>query len=98
MASSVSSERAFLSAGITISKHCNWLKGDIVEALQCMKCIYHNDLLFWEVLVLSKIESELDGEDIIDVDMDSGEVLEEADEFSWDKVVADDGDNNENLE
>ncbi|KAF9456933.1 hypothetical protein BDZ94DRAFT_1314666 [Collybia nuda] len=37
MASSVSSEHTFLSAGITISKHCNWLKGDIVEALQCLK-------------------------------------------------------------
>ena len=69
-----------------------------MEALQCMKCIYHNDLLFQEVLVSLKIESELNGEDVIDVDMDSGEVLEEADEFSWDKVVADDGDDDENLE
>jgi len=98
MASSVSSERAFSSAGITISKRRSRLKGDIVEALQCMKCIYHNDLLFREVLVSSKIESELDAENIIDVDMDSGEALEEADEFSWDKFVADDGDNEEDLE
>ena len=35
MASSVSSERAFSSAGITISKHRNRLKKDIVEAIQC---------------------------------------------------------------
>ena len=48
--------------------------------------------------MLSKIESELNGEGIIDADMDSGEVLEEADEFSWDKVVADDGDDDENLQ
>ena len=47
---------------------------------------------------MSKIESELDGEDIIDVYIDSDEVLEEGDEFSWDKVVADDGDDDENLE
>ncbi|KIJ48977.1 hypothetical protein M422DRAFT_103461, partial [Sphaerobolus stellatus SS14] len=36
-ASSVSSERAFSAAGITISKRCNCLKGDIVEALQVLK-------------------------------------------------------------
>src|SRR5258708_4887849 len=35
---SVSSERAFSSAGITISKRRNRLKGDIVEALECIKC------------------------------------------------------------
>ncbi|KIM71366.1 hypothetical protein PILCRDRAFT_805146 [Piloderma croceum F 1598] len=34
IASSVSSERAFSQGGITISKRCNRLKGDIVEALQ----------------------------------------------------------------
>jgi hypothetical protein len=39
MAISVSSERAFLSAGITISKRRNRLKPDIVEALQCLKCM-----------------------------------------------------------
>ena len=39
MASSVSSEWAFSSAGITISKHRNQLKADIVEALQCLKCL-----------------------------------------------------------
>ncbi|OJA08859.1 hypothetical protein AZE42_01727, partial [Rhizopogon vesiculosus] len=36
MATSVSSERAFSSAGITISKRGNRLKADIVEALQCL--------------------------------------------------------------
>ena len=40
MASSVSSECAFSSAGITVSKRRNQLKGDIVEALQCMKMVY----------------------------------------------------------
>jgi hypothetical protein len=37
--SSISSEWAFSSTGITISKCCNNLKGDIVEALQCLKCM-----------------------------------------------------------
>ncbi|PCH39190.1 hypothetical protein WOLCODRAFT_59296, partial [Wolfiporia cocos MD-104 SS10] len=37
MASSVSSERAFSSAGITISKWQNCLCADIVEALQFLK-------------------------------------------------------------
>ncbi|KAF4579408.1 hypothetical protein EYR36_001218 [Pleurotus pulmonarius] len=45
MASSVSSERAFLSAGITITKHRNWLKGDVVEALQFLKCYYRQKYL-----------------------------------------------------
>jgi hypothetical protein len=38
MASSVSSERAFSSAGLTITKRRSRLKGDIVEALQVLKC------------------------------------------------------------
>ena len=48
MASSVSSERAFSSTGITITKRRNRLKPDIVEALQFLKCLYHHDLLFRE--------------------------------------------------
>ena len=46
MASSVSSERAFSSAGITISKRRNRLKGDIVEALQCLKCMIRKNMIF----------------------------------------------------
>ena len=46
MASLVSSEHAFSSAGITISKHHNWLKADIVEALQCLKCLIKHNILF----------------------------------------------------
>ena len=56
MATSISSKLAFLSAGITISKCYNWLKGDIVEALQCLKCLICCDLLFREdPSVLSEI-------------------------------------------
>lgn len=49
MATSVSSERAFSSSAITISKHRNRLNADIVEALQCLKCFIRRDLLFREV-------------------------------------------------
>jgi hypothetical protein len=48
MASSVSSEHAFSSAGITISKRRNRLKPDVIEALQFIKCLYHRNLLFRE--------------------------------------------------
>lgn len=50
MSSSVSSERAFSSGGITISKRRNRLKGDIVEALQFLKCLIRRDLMFREPL------------------------------------------------
>ena len=65
MASSVSSERAFSSAGITISKRRNRLKGDIVEALQCMKAIYNGGLLFREVKSSSEVEKELDDQAVV---------------------------------
>ena len=45
MASSVASECAFSSAGITISKRCNRLDGDIVEATQCLKSLNAEDLM-----------------------------------------------------
>ena len=40
MASSVLSKAAFSSAGITITKQHNHLKGDFVEALQILKSAY----------------------------------------------------------
>jgi hypothetical protein len=45
MASSVASERAFSSAGIMISKCCNRLDADIIEALQCLKSLKGQDLM-----------------------------------------------------
>ena len=60
MASSVSSERAFSSAGITLSKRRNRLQGDIVEALQFMKCLYNQDLIFREVCTVAEEELILD--------------------------------------
>ena len=48
MSTSVSSKQAFLAAGITISKRHNRLGGNIVEALQFLKCFNQRDLLFRE--------------------------------------------------
>ncbi|KIM87794.1 hypothetical protein PILCRDRAFT_85648 [Piloderma croceum F 1598] len=60
MAASVSSEQTFSQGGITISKCRNRLKGDIVEALQCVKCALHHDLLFREPGPSSSVEEEPD--------------------------------------
>ena len=62
MASSVSSEHAFSSAGITISKRWNRLKGDIVEALQCLKSLINHNVMTRDVMNLSKDEAHLDRE------------------------------------
>ena len=84
MALSVSSKRAFSAVGITISKRRNRLKGDIVEALQCLKCLYRQDLIFREVITCSEEEDVLN------------EVLPEisgsSDGFAWDQILLDDED------
>ena len=76
MASSVSSERAFSSAGITISKRRNRLKPDIVEALQFLKCSYHHNLLFREE---PSTQRELD-----ELDEDTEEIEE-----GWEALIED---------
>jgi hypothetical protein len=89
MASSVSSERAFSSAGLTISKRRNRLKGDIVEALQCLKCMYHNDLIFQDVVVATEEEEELEGTDLELAGENEGN-NNVAEGFTWDELLADD--------
>lgn len=82
MASSVSSERAFSSAGITISKRRNRLKRDIVEALQCLKCMYHNDLIFREVVTAEEEVNDMEREPLLDTALDN-----DNDEVSWDSIL-----------
>ena len=60
MASSVLSESTFSAAGITISKCQNCLEGDIIEALQCLKSLIHQDLLFCDVVSATQDEEDLD--------------------------------------
>ena len=90
MSSSVSSERAFSQGGITISKRRNRLKGDIVEALQCMKCAIRNDLIFREPAPSSILEAEFseDGEDEDGEDDGEGS-------GGWDDLLIEDSDDEE---
>jgi hypothetical protein len=83
MGSSVSSERAFSSAGITITKRRNRLKGDIVEALQFIKCLLRKDLIYREPLPTSALELDLE---VID---DDGDVdwVDENERKSWDNLL-----------
>ena len=98
MASSVSSERAFSAAGITISKRRNWLQGDIVEAIEVNKSLKHCDLLFHEVLNMEQVEREL--EDLV-VDKEVGQSAEAvslSDRFNWDSILVDDTDSASEVE
>ena len=53
MASSISSERVFSSVGITISKHYNHLKTNIVELLQFLKGNIRLDILACKAHILA---------------------------------------------
>lgn len=99
MASSVSSKRVFSSAGITISKHHNQLKGDIVKALQGLKCMIRHDLLFRELPPTAQMElTDSEGTSVEVPDADtvgspkatasiSGLVDPNAGSDSWDSFV-----------
>ena len=92
MASSVSSERAFSQGGITISKHHNHLKGDIVEALQCIKCAIRHDLLFCEAAPSSVVEAQLE-EDCEDQDGDEDDAGVSGDNGEgWDELLIEEED------
>ncbi|PPQ84408.1 hypothetical protein CVT24_009521 [Panaeolus cyanescens] len=94
MAASVLSERAFSSAGITISKRRNRLKGDIVEAIECLKCIFHHNLLFCQIVASSELEYELENETDGEVksDLSTVEAVQESEGFTWDTLMIDDDD------
>jgi hAT family C-terminal dimerisation region len=97
MASSVSSEQSFSAAGITISKRCNQLKRDIVEALQCLKCLYHKNIIFCEVLTSTEVEADMDlTEMILDNSYENKADLDILDKdndlFLWNQLIPDDDD------
>lgn len=87
MVLSVSSEQAFSSAGITISKQQNRLKANIVEALQVMKFLLKKSLIYQMPPYTSLWEKE--NEDIQDDDGDPDWVddLSDADEDDEGMVV-----------
>ena len=79
MASSVYSERAFSSSGITLTKRWNpGLKGDVVEALQILKAEYREaGHIFREqpsMKMEEKLMNEIDNEtEALDLDLDCEE-------------------------
>ena len=89
MASSVSSEHAFSAVGITITKCRNRLRGDIVEALQFLKCLIRKDLIFREVPSQSVLELELENVEEDDGSPDWEDVPEDQ---GWDIFVIDNDD------
>lgn len=101
MSSSVSSERAFSQGGITISKRRNRLKGDIVEALQCIKCAIRHDLLFREPAPSSILEEEETNDQELE-NVSAGRSQEsdeesEVDEHCWDALLIEDEDSENSM-
>ncbi len=70
MALSISSERSFSSAGITITKRRNRLGYDIVEALQILKSAAREEMLFAPEEPSKQQELSLEEEDATDKDED----------------------------
>jgi hypothetical protein len=93
MASSVSSERAFSSAGITICKRRNRLDADIVEALQGLKSFISQDLMAREEFNIADEELELDNADEQPANQDAAaiDIVDASDDFTW-GVISDEGD------
>ena len=89
MASSVASERAFSSAGITICKCCNCLKGNIVEALQCLKSLIQQDLMMSAFLSVANEEALLDEADNQPTNQEgsASNAVKKADDWTWDVIV-----------
>jgi hypothetical protein len=102
MGASVSSERAFSQGGITISKRRNRLKGDIVEALQCIKCAIRHDLLFREPAPSSANEDMMNEDQLDETEVEQeGAGDESGDEQAWDDALlieAEDDDDDDMLE
>ena len=93
MASSVASERAFSSAGITISKRRNRLDRDIVEAIQCLKSLNNPDLMLRALSNVTDEEALLDNANLQLANQDGSAVniVNDAEDWTWEAVVEDAG-------
>ncbi|KAJ3739918.1 hypothetical protein DFH05DRAFT_1463489 [Lentinula detonsa] len=58
-----SSKRTFSGGGLTLTKLCNWLNGQIVEALQVTKSTLRKDLIVREPPPSSLLETELQADE-----------------------------------
>ena len=83
------------AGGITISKHCNRLKGDIIEALQCIKYALCHDLLFCKPGPSSSVEEP----DEYDIETVSNEKLsDDDDEEGWEALFLEEDEDNSELD
>ena len=95
MALSVASERAFSSAGITISKRHNCLDGDIIEATQCLKSLISQDLMLRVFPSIADEEALLDDADqkLANQEGTTNDIVNETEEWNIEAIVEDaDGD------
>ena len=93
MASSVASERAFSSAGIMISKCRNWLNGDIVEAIQCLKSLNNPNLMLRALLSVTDEEVLLDNANhqLANQDGSAADIVNNAEDWTGEADVKDAG-------
>jgi hAT family C-terminal dimerisation region len=91
MASSVASERAFSSAGITVCKRRNRLDGDIVEALQCLKSLINQDLMLRVFPSVADEEALLDDADQQPANQEGSttDIVKDAEDWHWEVVNKD---------
>ena len=75
-----------------VSKRRNRLKGDIVKALQCLKCMYHEDLIFRAVVTNREVQDEMENTEYFEQSETTDEICEEAKTFTWDSLIEDDED------
>jgi hypothetical protein len=89
MASSVSCESTFSATGITTSKRRDRVKGDIVEALQCLRSSVHQDLSFHDVINAAQEEEQLDmaDQEPANREASSSDVVRDGEGWSWDELV-----------
>ena len=91
MASSVASERAFSSAGITISKRRNRLDGDIVEATQCLKSLISQGLMLRVFPSIADEEILLDDADQKPANQEgaTNDIVNEVENWNFEAIVED---------
>ena len=89
-ATSVSSERAFSQGGLTISDRRSRLKGDVVEALQFLKCAIRHNLVYCVPDASSRYEQELEDLDSVLVAGSSPANTAACDSSAWDLALDED--------
>lgn len=77
------------AAGIVISKYHNQLEGDIVEALECLKSVRHQDLFYHDVVSAAQEEVTLDlvDQDLANYPANSSEFVHGGEGWSWDELA-----------